>query len=105
MCGIYGFVGEREGSLGAARPLLDQMGALLYHRGPDDQGEYIDERCAMGMRRLSILDLSRGHQPISDESGRYWVVYNGEIFNYRALRRDLEGRAHEFKTGSDAEVL
>jgi asparagine synthase (glutamine-hydrolysing) len=105
MCGIYGFVGERQGPLGAARPLLDRMGALLIHRGPDDQGEYIDGRCAMGMRRLSILDLSHGHQPISDENGRYWVVYNGEIYNYRALRHDLEARGHQFKTGSDAEIL
>jgi asparagine synthase (glutamine-hydrolysing) len=77
----------------------------LFHRGPDDEGCLVDRELAMGVRRLSIIDLAGGHQPIFNESGRYGVVFNGEIYNYREIRQDLEARGHRFSTNSDTEVL
>src|SRR5689334_13953080 len=81
------------------------MCRLIRHRGPDDEGFHADGPCAMGMRRLSILDLDTGHQPISNESGDMWVVFNGEIYNYRELRSTLEQEGHSFATRSDTECL
>ena len=78
---------------------------LIRHRGPDDEGFYTDGGCGIGMRRLSIIDLSTGHQPISNEDGTIWVVFNGEIYNYQELRRDLIQRGHRFATNSDTETL
>lgn len=77
----------------------------IRHRGPDDEGYHMDGGCGIGMRRLSIIDLSTGHQPISNEDGSVWVVFNGEIYNYQELRQDLIGRGHRFKTNSDTETL
>jgi len=77
----------------------------IRHRGPDDEGFYVDRHCALGMRRLSIIDLAGGHQPISNEDGSVWVVFNGEIYNYRELRGDLIARGHRFVTNSDTETL
>ncbi len=77
----------------------------IRHRGPDDEGIYIDGGCGLGMRRLSIIDLSTGHQPISNEDGSVWVVFNGEIYNYQSLREGLIGRGHSFKTHSDTETI
>ena len=77
----------------------------MVHRGPDDHGEYIDGRVGIGMRRLSIIDLQGGRQPISNEDGTIWVVLNGEIYNYRQLRNDLVARGHHFRTTSDTEVI
>ncbi len=70
------------------------MDGSIFHRGPDDNGTYVDERCAMGMRRLSIIDLGGGKQPITTEDERYWIVFNGEIYNYRLLREGLLARGH-----------
>ncbi len=81
------------------------MLGLIRHRGPDDEGRYIDGPCAMGMRRLSIIDLEGGKQPIANEDESIWVVFNGEIYNYVELCKDLEGRGHQFRTASDTEVL
>jgi asparagine synthase (glutamine-hydrolysing) len=81
------------------------MGAVVEHRGPDDDGTYTERNVAFGMRRLSIIDLAGGHQPISNEDGTVWVVCNGEIYNYRELRTQLEERGHSFRTRSDTEVL
>ena len=102
MCGIAGFV-LREGVAGhaAVRLMCDQ----IRHRGPDDEGYYVDSSCALGVRRLSVIDLDTGHQPISNEDGSASVVLNGEIYNYRELRQDLIGRGHRFRTNSDTEVL
>jgi asparagine synthase (glutamine-hydrolysing) len=111
MCGIYGFVSTASG----LRPALDvgavlqRMDRAIVHRGPDDNGTFVDVhgdgRCAMGMRRLSIIDLGGGKQPIHDEGRRVWVVFNGEIYNYRELRAQLEARGHRFYTSSDTEVI
>lgn len=102
MCGIAGFV-LREGVAehAAVRLMCDQ----IRHRGPDDEGYYVDGPCALGVRRLSVIDLDTGHQPISNEDGTVSVVLNGEIYNYRELRQDLIARGHRFRSNSDTEVL
>jgi asparagine synthase (glutamine-hydrolysing) len=78
---------------------------VIRYRGPDDEGVYIDGPCGIGMRRLSIIDLSTGHQPLSNEDGSIWVVFNGEIYNYQELRQRLIGQGHRFRTNSDTETL
>lgn len=104
MCGIAGSI-QLDQSKSATRGLLDRMLTSIFHRGPDEDGRLIDRELAMGMRRLSIIDLADGKQPIFDESGRYGIVFNGEIYNYRELRKELESRGHQFKTNSDTEVI
>ena len=110
MCGIAGFV-EPPGTEAAKErepertALLDRMCRVIAHRGPDDQGMMVEGGVALGMRRLSIIDLAGGHQPISNEDGMVTVVYNGEIYNYRELQRELEARGHRFQTHSDTEVV
>jgi asparagine synthase (glutamine-hydrolysing) len=103
MCGIYGILNLNGEAVD--RSLLTAMGKATVHRGPDDEGCHVDGPCAIGMRRLSIIDLSGGHQPISDATGTVWVVCNGEIYNFRELRTELQARGYRFKTGSDTEVL
>lgn len=101
MCGIAGLY-----NLGPqAEELLCRMIAILRHRGPDETGIYIDPQVALGHARLSIVGLGNGTQPICNEDGTLWVVYNGEIFNYPELRLDLEKKGHTFKTETDTEVL
>jgi asparagine synthase (glutamine-hydrolysing) len=102
MCGIAGFL-LRDGKAQVSD--LRTMCDLIRHRGPDDEGFYTDGPCGLGMRRLSIIDLSTGHQPISNEDGTIWVVFNGEIYNYQELRQDLIQRGHRFATNSDTETL
>src|SRR5678815_36884 len=101
MCGIYGMAGE----LGASDGLLLAMDRALHHRGPDENGAWRDPGCALGMRRLSIIDLDSGRQPVPNEDGSVWVVFNGEIYNYQDLRRDLEQRGHVFSTRTDTETI
>src|SRR5690349_8186133 len=103
MCGIYGLLNLRDRSTPPG--LLHTMGAMIPHRGPDDEGHYVSGPIALGMRRLSIIDLSGGHQPISNEDGSIWVVCNGEIYNFKDLREELENKGHRFSTHSDTEVL
>src|SRR5262249_47039998 len=104
MCGIYGVVALRDGAdCGAA--LLDAMAKVTHHRGPDDEGRHVDRGLAIGMRRLSIIDLQSGHQPISNEDKTVWTVCNGEIYNFREIRRALQTEGVRFATGSDTEVL
>jgi asparagine synthase (glutamine-hydrolysing) len=81
------------------------MGPVIVHRGPDDEGSYADGPCVIGMRRLSIIDLAGGHQPIGSADRALWVVCNGEIYNFRELRADLMQKGHRFQTGSDSEVV
>lgn len=103
MCGIHGLI-QLDGR--AVEPRwLSAMGDVTAHRGPDDEGQHIDGHCGIAMRRLSIIDLAGGHQPISTADGRLTVVCNGEIYNYRELRAELQGLGHVFKTGSDSETL
>jgi len=89
----------------AEESVVRRMCGLIRHRGPDDEGVRTDGGCGIGMRRLSIIDLSTGHQPISNEDGSVWVVFNGEIYNYQGLRQELIGRGHRFQTNSDTETL
>lgn len=81
------------------------MAASITHRGPDDEGYFIEGPLALGFRRLSIIDLGGGHQPMSDKEKSVWVIFNGEIYNFRELRTELEGRGHRFRTQSDTEVI
>lgn len=104
MCGIAGIL-KTEPNSNASPEVLERMLTAIFHRGPDEDGRLVDGPLAMGMRRLSIIDLADGTQPIFDESGRYGVVFNGEIYNYKELRQDLIGRGHTLKTHSDTEVI
>jgi asparagine synthase (glutamine-hydrolysing) len=104
MCGIYGILDLKDGAAPGAQ-LLSRMGKLVEHRGPDDEGAYFGRGVALGMRRLSIIDLSGGHQPISNEDVSIWVVCNGEIYNFQELRSRLIAQGHVFQTKSDTEVL
>ena len=81
------------------------MARSIAHRGPDDEGFFIAGPVGLGFRRLSIIDLTSGHQPMSDAEETVWVIFNGEIYNYRELRRELQGKGHQFKTNSDTEVI
>src|SRR5438034_4525130 len=109
MCGIAGFVESPDlrAPFGrdAARDLIHRMCDVIRHRGPDDEGVWLDERVALGMRRLSIIDLSTGHQPIHNEDQTVWIVFNGEIYNFRELRAELEAAGHRFYTSTDTEVI
>lgn len=103
MCGIAGIAG-----FGEKQVLAEEVQAMcdaIYHRGPDDQGYFCSPDAVIGMRRLSIIDLSTGHQPIGNEDGSVQVVFNGEIYNFEELRRDLVARGHKFATSSDTEVI
>lgn len=104
MCGIVGFA-HRNRQYEVPRQLLATMCDAIRHRGPDDEGIAIVGHVGLGMRRLSIIDLSGGHQPITNESGLVSIVFNGEIYNYRELRRELLERGHVFKTNSDTEAI
>lgn len=102
MCGIFGAVNTN----GPVDPRITRILAdHMFYRGPDDEGVHVSYNWAIGMRRLSIIDVEGGHQPISNENGTLFLVCNGEIYNYLELRVELEGRGHQFKTKSDVEVL
>ena len=106
MCGIAGFSGQQVIQQSQAyAEILERMCTVITHRGPDDQGLLIKDGIALGMRRLSIIDLAGGHQPMSGENESVSVVFNGEIYNYRDLRPRLESLGHRFRTDSDTEVI
>ena len=104
MCGICGLVNLETGKP-VDRALLQAMCDTLTHRGPDDEGFYLEQGAGLAIRRLTVIDLQTGHQPIHNEDRTIWVVFNGEIYNYRALRDVLEKRGHRFYTNSDTETL
>jgi asparagine synthase (glutamine-hydrolysing) len=104
MCGICGAAWTEEGRP-LSEPALAAMVARLTHRGPDDSGSYRDRHSALGFRRLSIVDLVGGHQPLSNETGTVWTLFNGEIYNFPALRHRLEARGHTLRSYGDTEVL
>ncbi len=108
MCGIAGFIDASSASrlaAGERERVLDAMCQVIRHRGPDDQGVWTNESVALGMRRLSIIDVAGGRQPIQNEDGTLHIVFNGEIYNYRDLHRDLARRGHQFQTHSDTETI
>lgn len=104
MCGVYGIVSLRA-SYRPSRDLMTAMSETAVHRGPDDAGLHCDHRVALGMRRLSIIDLASGQQPIWNEDESVVLVCNGEIYNYRRVTEDLKARGHRFRTASDVEVI
>ncbi len=104
MCGICGKLNfDRARAIDPA--LLKGMADTISHRGPDDEGYYVSGPVGFGFRRLSIIDLNTGHQPISNEDGTVWIVFNGEIYNYQELREQLRCRGHVFRTNTDTEVI
>ncbi len=104
MCGIFGFYLSDPCKRLSGNP-LQAMGDVIRHRGPDDEGYLLDGSIGLGMRRLSIIDLQTGHQPVRNEDGSLQVVFNGEIYNYQELARDLKERGHKLYTTSDTEVI
>lgn len=104
MCGIAGKLTLRRGET-VSQALLENMCNTIAHRGPDDAGYYTNGCIGLGHRRLSIIDVDAGHQPISNEDGTVWVVFNGEIYNYIELRDSLIAKGHRFRTSTDTEVI
>jgi asparagine synthase (glutamine-hydrolysing) len=106
MCGITGFISkDRDASEAARSELLGRMCESIAYRGPDEQGTLVRGRAALGMRRLSIIDIKTGQQPIFNESGDLAIVFNGEIYNFRKIRKELQDLGHNFKTNSDTEAI
>jgi asparagine synthase (glutamine-hydrolysing) len=104
MCGIAGIIHFAQDAQVDAG-VLRRMCGVMAHRGPDDDGLYLNGRVGLGMRRLSIVDLATGHQPISNEDGSVWIVFNGEIYNHAAPREQLIARGHRYRTQSDTETI
>lgn len=103
MCGFVGFVGKQ--SKEEKRKIIKDMANMIIHRGPDSDGYYIDDNVALGFRRLSIIDLDNGSQPIYNEDKSMVIVFNGEIYNYKELKEELINKGHKFKTNTDTEVI
>lgn len=103
MCGIVGIANSNLRPVN--RENLQKMNACIVHRGPDDDGFYLNENIGLAMRRLSIIDIAHGKQPIHNSDKTAWIVFNGEIYNFQVLREDLENRGHRFYTNSDTEVI
>src|SRR5947207_12601999 len=104
MCGICGIVAREDVLDPRLRAAIGPMTSTLRHRGPDGQGVFTDGVAALGHRRLAIIDRSGGDQPMTNEDGTCWVVFNGEIYNHRSLRHRLIQRGHLFRTTSDTET-
>lgn len=105
MCGIAGFINFGGHDQAEARARLKRMTDTLVHRGPDDEGFYVDDKVALGHRRLSIIDLASGHQPMSTADQKLQIVFNGEVYNYPELKKELESKGHRFRTQSDTETI
>ena len=103
MCGIAGIVSGAHEEIDSTT--IHQMCQSMVHRGPDDEGIFVKKGAGLGMRRLSIIDLPGGHQPLFNEDRSVWIVFNGEIYNFRELRVELERKGHRFSTNSDTEVI
>src|SRR5919197_449491 len=104
MCGIAGqFDFQRREP--AKRETIVRMACSIAHRGPDEEGFFVAGPVGLGFRRLSIIDLAGGHQPMSDAEETVWIIFNGEIYNYKELRSELQGKGHQFRTNSDTEVI
>lgn len=106
MCGFIGCVHDRIAEItGEEKETFKQMNDMITHRGPDDEGYFTDEHVQFGFRRLSIIDVENGHQPLTYENERYWIIFNGEIYNYLELRENLVNEGMTFETSSDTEVI
>jgi asparagine synthase (glutamine-hydrolysing) len=103
VCGIVGIV--NNGKRAVDRSVLEKMNRAILHRGPDDDGFYINDNVGLAMRRLSIIDLAHGKQPIHNADKTKWILYNGEVYNYQEIRADLDKRGHKFYTNSDTEAI
>lgn len=103
MCGIVGTVNADSSPI--KRDILEKMNKAIFHRGPDEDGFYINNNVGLAMRRLSIIDLAGGQQPIHNKDKTKWIVYNGEVYNFQELRKDLEKDGHQFYTHSDTEII
>src|SRR5579862_4827089 len=103
MCGIAGYVTVAAAPL--RKSVLERMTDAIRHRGPDDSGFYQDEYASLGHRRLSIIDVAAGHQPMANEDETLWISYNGEIFNHADLRPGLERAGHRYATHCDTETI
>src|SRR4029077_18501771 len=104
MCGICGiFFANREWRVQG--DVLARMNRRIVHRGPDDEGFFVEENVGLAMRRLSIIDVKSGHQPLSNENRDVWIVFNGEIYNHAELRSDLEAKGHQYRSRSDTETI
>ncbi len=101
ICGVYEYASEKS----VDRARLERMNRTLLHRGPDEEGIFLRPQIGLAMRRLRIIDLVGGSQPIANEDETVWIVFNGEIYNFRELRRDLIRRGHRFRTEGDTEVI
>lgn len=104
MCGICGQI-KIASDEPVDQNVIRRMARTMFHRGPDDDGYFFDRSLGLGFRRLSIIDLSGGHQPMADVDKTFWLVFNGEIYNYKELRAELESHGHHFQTSSDTEVI
>ena len=102
MCGICGFL---QSNRSADKNVLKVMNDQIIHRGPDDEGYYFNGRVGLAARRLSIIDLKTGHQPLPSHSKNCWITYNGEVYNFQELREDLISRGYKFRSRSDTEVI
>src|SRR5688500_13463377 len=103
MCGIAGIV--QHNGFSVDRSCVQAMTRAMVHRGPDDEGVFIDRYVGLGHRRLSIIDRSSGHQPLCNEDESVWITFNGEIYNYQEIREELLANGHTFRTRSDTEVI
>jgi len=104
MCGIAGKINFDKNKIIESQE-IKRMTDTIIHRGPDDEGQFIDGNVGLGFRRLSIIDLKSGHQPLSDANGNYWIIFNGEIYNFKELRTDLVKKGYSFRTDTDTEVI
>ncbi len=104
MCGIAGIV-YTDSNRSINKTELERMTNVIHRRGPDDEGYYVNDNVGFGFRRLSIIDLHTGHQPLCNEDGSVWIVFNGEIYNFQELRNELIHKGHQFKTKTDTEVI
>src|SRR5437879_2267161 len=105
MCGICGFAVPKNSERRIGESLLIRMRDTLAHRGPDDAGLFTDSQAGLGHRRLSIVDIATGHQPMPNEDQTIWISYNGEVYNHRDLRPGLEQRGHTYRTTCDTETI
>lgn len=101
MCGFVGFCDDSKNK----KKIIRDMADIIKHRGPDSDGYYVDNNIALGFRRLSIIDLDKGSQPIFNEDKDKVIVFNGEIYNYKEIREELKSKGHKFSTNTDTEVI